>query len=98
MSSDFGTWLQTRNLQAIGTRVSVGEECSIIIDDGAATEDVTVPIRFWNIANNLNFRFFVRSYLNVRLRFYNLAAFARLTSASSGNSNSVFSISAIKAP
>jgi hypothetical protein len=43
---DFGAWLQTRNLQAIGSRVSVGEECSIIIDDGAAKEDVDAPIRF----------------------------------------------------
>lgn len=30
----FSTWLAERNLQAIGTRVSRGDECSIIIEDG----------------------------------------------------------------
>ncbi len=30
----FGHWLQQENLQAIATRVSTGEECSIIIEDG----------------------------------------------------------------
>ena len=30
----FGQWLQQENLQAIATRVSTGEECSIIIEDG----------------------------------------------------------------
>ena len=28
-------WLQAENLQAIATRVSTGDECSIIIEDGA---------------------------------------------------------------
>ncbi len=32
--SEFGAWLEGENLQAIATRVSVGEECSIIIEDG----------------------------------------------------------------
>ena len=31
---EFGLWLQQENLQAIATRVSTGEECSIIIEDG----------------------------------------------------------------
>ncbi|MGN1332076.1 MAG: AAA family ATPase [Lachnospiraceae bacterium] len=40
--NEFGTWLQQEGLQAIATRVSVGEECSIIIEDGyvAGTETV----------------------------------------------------------
>lgn len=37
---DFGKWLEAENLQAIATRVSTGDECSIIIEDGyvAGTE------------------------------------------------------------
>lgn len=31
---EFGDWLQQENLQAIAARVSSGEECSIIIEDG----------------------------------------------------------------
>lgn len=31
---EFGTWLEAEGLQAIATRVSIGEECSIIIEDG----------------------------------------------------------------
>lgn len=31
---EFGQWLETEDLQAIATRVSTGEECSIIIEDG----------------------------------------------------------------
>lgn len=31
---EFGTWLKAENLQAIATRVSTGDECSIIIEDG----------------------------------------------------------------
>jgi DNA repair exonuclease SbcCD ATPase subunit len=31
---EFGEWLKQENLQAIATRVSSGEECSIIIEDG----------------------------------------------------------------
>lgn len=30
----FGVWLQAQGLQAIATRVSTGDECSIIIEDG----------------------------------------------------------------
>lgn len=32
--TEFGQWLETEGLQAIATRVSVGDECSIIIEDG----------------------------------------------------------------
>ena len=32
----FGTWLENEGLQAIATRVSTGEECQIIIEDGMA--------------------------------------------------------------
>ena len=33
---EFGGWLEAEGLQAIATRVSTGEECSIIIEDGQA--------------------------------------------------------------
>lgn len=33
---EFGAWLDTEGLQAIATRVSTGEECSIVIEDGYA--------------------------------------------------------------
>ena len=32
--NEFGKWLQDNNLQAIATRVSTGDECSIFIEDG----------------------------------------------------------------
>ena len=32
--SEFGSWLEQEQLQAIATRVSKGEECSVIISDG----------------------------------------------------------------
>lgn len=32
--ADFGAWLEAEGLQAIATRVSDGDECSIIIEDG----------------------------------------------------------------
>lgn len=31
---EFGAWLESQGLQAIATRVSTGDECSIIIEDG----------------------------------------------------------------
>ena len=31
---EFGNWLEAEGLQAIATRVSTGEECSIVIEDG----------------------------------------------------------------
>ncbi len=33
---EFGTWLNEHGLQAIATRVSTGDECSVIIEDGMA--------------------------------------------------------------
>ncbi len=38
---EFGEWLEAEGLQAIATRVSTGDECSIIIEDGYATGAVT---------------------------------------------------------
>ncbi len=38
----FGEWLENEGLQAIATRVSTGEECSIIIEDGYAVVNKTV--------------------------------------------------------
>jgi len=32
---EFAVWLESRGLQAIGTRVGTGEECSIVIEDGS---------------------------------------------------------------
>lgn len=35
---ELGAWLAERKLQAIGTRVSTGEECTLIIEDGEVAE------------------------------------------------------------
>ncbi len=35
---EFGEWLEKEGLQAIATRVSTGDECSIIIEDGYSHE------------------------------------------------------------
>ena len=35
----FGAWLEQEGLQAIATRVSTGDECSIIIEDGYSVEN-----------------------------------------------------------
>lgn len=35
---EFGAWLENQGLQAIATRVSTGDECSIIIEDGMSKE------------------------------------------------------------
>ncbi|MGM0215433.1 AAA family ATPase [Enterococcus sp. AZ109] len=39
----FGQWLEQEGLQAIATRVSTGDECSIIIEDGYAVKNNTLP-------------------------------------------------------
>lgn len=44
---EFGKWLEENNLQAIATRVSTGEECSIIIEDGQAQEKTTENTPTW---------------------------------------------------
>ena len=50
---EFGAWLEAEGLQAIATRVSTGDECSIIIEDGYAITDTkenvkTEPVKDWN--------------------------------------------------
>lgn len=35
--NEFGKWLESEGLQAIATRVSTGDECSILIEDGYVT-------------------------------------------------------------
>lgn len=47
--NDFGKWLEAEGLQAIATRVSKGDECSVIIEDGyvlstSVKEPVVTPI------------------------------------------------------
>lgn len=42
--SEFGQWLESEGLQAIATRVSLGDECSIIIDDGYAVNNTSDDI------------------------------------------------------
>ena len=37
--NEFGQWLESEGLQAIATRVSTGDECSIIIEDGVVVTD-----------------------------------------------------------
>lgn len=46
---EFGQWLEGEGLQAIATRVSTGEECSIIIEDGYAVgqEKPEEPKKEW---------------------------------------------------
>lgn len=40
---EFGAWLEQEGLQVIGTRVSTGDECSIIIEDGMTVPKETKP-------------------------------------------------------
>lgn len=44
---DFGAWLEQEGLQAIATRVSTGDECSIIIEDGYVQDAVAAPAKTW---------------------------------------------------
>lgn len=37
---EFGQWLESENMQVIATRVSMGDECSIIIEDGTIAQPV----------------------------------------------------------
>lgn len=41
--NDFGKWLEAEGLQAIATRVSTGEECSVIIEDGYVKDSSELP-------------------------------------------------------
>lgn len=43
----FGSWLESKNLQAIATRVSKGDECSIIIEDGMSHDNVKTETKTW---------------------------------------------------
>ncbi|MFS0820783.1 AAA family ATPase [Bacillus sp. 1P02SD] len=43
--NEFGQWLEQEGLQAIATRVSTGEECSIIIEDGYVAGQENVPFQ-----------------------------------------------------
>lgn len=40
---EFGSWLESEGLQAIATRVSTGDECQIIIEDGYVVGSETSP-------------------------------------------------------
>lgn len=41
---EFGSWLEFQGLQAIATRVSTGDECSIIIEDGTVVAQSAAPV------------------------------------------------------
>lgn len=43
---EFGAWAAEHGLQVIGTRVSTGDECSIIIEDGAVAAEAA-PAQKW---------------------------------------------------
>lgn len=40
---EFGEWLEAEGLQAIATRVSTGDECSVIIEDGYVKDSAPLP-------------------------------------------------------
>ena len=42
--TEFGAWLEREGLQAIATRVSTGDECSILIEDGYSVKPETKQI------------------------------------------------------
>lgn len=45
---EFGTWLEKEGLQAIATRVSTGDECSVIIEDGhVVTQAAPAATKTW---------------------------------------------------
>lgn len=43
--NEFGKWLESEGLQAIAARVSSGEECQIIIEDGYVVSDTVTPFQ-----------------------------------------------------
>lgn len=43
----FGKWLEGEGLQAIATRVSTGDECSIIIEDGISKDNTNTTRKDW---------------------------------------------------
>ena len=44
---DFGAWLEREGLQVIATRVSTGDECSVIIEDGMVKGEETAVKPAW---------------------------------------------------
>ena len=53
--TEFGKWLESEGLQAIATRVSSGEECQIIIEDGYVISDTTTPFQDTEPTNKWTF-------------------------------------------
>lgn len=52
---EFGKWLESEGLQAIATRVSSGEECQIIIEDGYVVSDTVTPFQDTEPTNKWSF-------------------------------------------
>lgn len=53
--NEFGRWLESEGLQAIATRVSTGDECSVIIEDGMVKglePDYFKETKSWNQGGN----------------------------------------------
>ena len=53
--NEFGKWLESEGLQAIATRVSSGEECQIIIEDGYVVSDTVTPFKDTEPTNTWKF-------------------------------------------
>lgn len=53
--TEFGKWLESEGLQAIATRVSSGEECQIIIEDGYVVSDTVTPFKDTEPTNSWKF-------------------------------------------
>ena len=53
--TEFGKWLESEGLQAIATRVSSGEECQIIIEDGYVVSDTITPFKDTEPTNKWTF-------------------------------------------
>lgn len=53
--NEFGKWLESEGLQAIATRVSSGEECQIIIEDGYVVSDTITPFQDTEPTNKWTF-------------------------------------------
>ena len=53
--TEFGKWLESEGLQAIATRVSSGEECQIIIEDGYVVSDTITPFQDTEPTNSWKF-------------------------------------------
>ena len=53
--AEFGTWLESEGLQVIATRVSTGDECSIVIEDGYAMVAAEKPVQAAPVAAGSRF-------------------------------------------